>query len=317
MKILVIGGSYFYGRVFVMLAAKAHEVTVVNRGSCSVAELGARQVKGDRRDAAVWSALREDCDAIVDFCAYQPGDIKNVLEHFGGSVKQYIFISTVDVYRRGGGAEYKTESAALETRSFPGEAGEYIAGKTALEAELQRECLRREIAFTILRPAILYGPYNYAPRETVYIQMALQKRALPLFTDADGSFQFVYVKDAAEAVLRCLGREEAFGQAYNLCGGEVLDYETLLQEIKTLAQESLSAGNGRDAEADGGAEIAWVPMSLQEAEARGIPVPFPASPAETELVSNRKSREELGMVYTDFEEGMRKTFAAFRRVFED
>ncbi len=52
MKILVIGGSYFFGRVFVMLAAKEHEVTVVNRGTYSVAELGAGQIKGDRRDAA-------------------------------------------------------------------------------------------------------------------------------------------------------------------------------------------------------------------------------------------------------------------------
>ena len=53
MKILVIGGSYFFGRVFVMLAAKEHNVTVVNRGTCSVAELGAKQIKGDRRSEEV------------------------------------------------------------------------------------------------------------------------------------------------------------------------------------------------------------------------------------------------------------------------
>lgn len=33
MKLLVIGGSYFYGRVFVMEAAKEHEITVWNQGN--------------------------------------------------------------------------------------------------------------------------------------------------------------------------------------------------------------------------------------------------------------------------------------------
>lgn len=317
MKILVIGGSYFYGRVFVMLAAKEHEVTVVNRGTYSVEALGAKQVRGDRRDAAVWRGFRENYDAIVDFCAYHPGEIAAVLENFGGSVRQYLFISTVDVYKRSAGESteqtYKSESTVFETRTFPGEAGAYIAGKVALEEELRQICLQKQVACTVLRPVILYGPYNYAPREASYIQMALKNRALPQFTDADGRFQFVYVKDAAEVALRCIGNESAYGQAYNLSGDEVLDYETVLQEIAVLAE---SDGVSANPTAGGKRGVARISLTLQEAEAQGIPIPFPATAAETELASNQKSREELGMVYTDFHNGMRKTFAAFRSVFE-
>ena len=69
MKLLVIGGSYFLGRVFVMQAGKEHDVTVVNRGSLSVESLGAKQIKGDRRDAALWGKIWEDIDVVVDFCA--------------------------------------------------------------------------------------------------------------------------------------------------------------------------------------------------------------------------------------------------------
>lgn len=79
MKILVIGGSYFFGRVFVMLAAKEHDVTVVNRGTCSVAELGAKQIKGDRKEEGVWKSIEDDYDCVVDFCAYEKGDIARVL----------------------------------------------------------------------------------------------------------------------------------------------------------------------------------------------------------------------------------------------
>jgi len=33
MNLLVIGGSYFYGRVFVMEAAGDHQITLLNRGT--------------------------------------------------------------------------------------------------------------------------------------------------------------------------------------------------------------------------------------------------------------------------------------------
>ena len=69
MKLLVIGGSYFLGRVFVMQAVKEHEITVVNRGTWSLESLGVKQVKGDRRNAALWSRIGEDIDVIIDFCA--------------------------------------------------------------------------------------------------------------------------------------------------------------------------------------------------------------------------------------------------------
>ena len=101
MKVLVIGGSYFYGRVFVMQTAKQQEITVVNRGTYSMAELGAAQIQGDRRDPALWRGLPGEYDAVVDFCAYEPGDIRCVLDNMPVKPGQYIFISTVDVYRRG------------------------------------------------------------------------------------------------------------------------------------------------------------------------------------------------------------------------
>jgi nucleoside-diphosphate-sugar epimerase len=314
MKILVLGGSYFYGRVFVMTASgavksdrretdgEAYEITVFNRGTYSMEAYGAKQVTGDRHDAAALQMCRDDYDAVVDFCAYEPGDVKLVLENLPGRVRQYILISTVDVYKRGLGT-VKTEETELEQRRLPGEAGTYIAGKTALEEELRRECGRLQIACTILRPAILYGPYNYAPRESLYIQMLLQNHALPRFTDADGRFQFVYVKDAAAAVLSCIGNEKTYGQAYNLCQDGSVTYEDFFAALKNAAKEDMTG------------DFQEVPLSVEAAAAQGVPVPFPATGAETELCANEKSKRELGIAYTDFEEGMRKTYHAFRGVY--
>lgn len=50
MNILVIGGSYFYGRVFVMEAVREHSeyhITVLNRGTYSMEEFGVSQIRGD------------------------------------------------------------------------------------------------------------------------------------------------------------------------------------------------------------------------------------------------------------------------------
>jgi nucleoside-diphosphate-sugar epimerase len=302
MKILVIGGSYFYGRVFVMVASEKHEITVFNRGTYSMEAYGVKQITGDRHDADSLRSCADDYDVVVDFCAYEPGDVRSVLEQLTGRVKQYILISTVDVYQRGTGT-VKTEDTAFEYSSLPGEAGDYIAGKIALEEEIRQECGRFNIPYTVLRPAILYGPYNYAPRESVYIQMLLRNQALPQFTDADGRFQFVYVKDAAGAVSACIGNEKTYGQAYNLCQDESVTYEDFFAALKKAAESDL------------GDDFQEVPLSVEEAVAQGVPVPFPATEAETELCNNEKSKRELGIVYTDFGEGMRKTYNAFRGVY--
>lgn len=300
MKILVIGGSYFYGRVFVMEASKAHELTVWNRGTYSMREFGVREIRADRHERT--AACEEDYDAVVDFCAYGPGDIRDTVEHMAGKIGQYILISTVDVYERDM-AVTKTEDTPLEERAIPGEAGAYIAGKVAAERELSKVCGKRDIPYTVLRPAILYGPYNYAPRESAYIGMLLKNHVLPEFTDADGRFQFVYVKDAAQAVLACLGNRTAYGQAYNLCQDQILTYDSFFETLEKVAGQEDLAG------------LTKVRLTVEEAFTKGVPVPFPATKQETHLCDNEKGKRELSLRYTAFEEGLGRTYRAFRNVY--
>lgn len=299
MKLLVIGGSYFLGRVFVMQAAGKYDITVVNRGTWSLESLGVKQIKGDRRDDALWRQIEEDIDVIVDFCAYEKGDIARVLRNIRGTVKQYLFISTLDVYERGLGGT-KTEDAPFETRVFPGEAGAYIAGKVALERELREVCGETGVAYTVLRPAFIYGPFNYAPRESAYIQLMVQNHVLPHITDARGTFQFVYVKDAAEAAIQCLLNPAAYGQAYNLCQDQTVTYEAFYEALRMAA----------DVEAE------ELPVTAEAAQNMGIPLPFPVTAEESELSSNEKSKRELGVSYISFQEGMARTYRAFKGVYQ-
>lgn len=311
MKVLVIGGSYFYGRVFVMEAAKKHDVTVVNRGTYSMEDLGAGQISGDRKNPELWKGVREDYDVIIDFCAYDAGDVECVLQNIGGKIGQYILISTVDVYKRGIGG-YKSEEAVYEERQLAGDVGVYIAGKIAVEKELKTFCGTSDMQYTILRPAILYGPYNYAPRESVFIQLMVQQRLLPKVTDATGNFQCVYVVDAVNAIIKCMGNEAAYNEAFNLCGDEVVNYEMLADALVYAEQRMQTQECNAKAE---NAPLQLLLMTVEQTKAQGLPLPFPVQEEETELYSNVKSKDIVGMEYTGLKEGMARTYRAFHNVY--
>lgn len=297
MKILVIGGSYFLGRVFTMLASKEHELTLLNRGNISMERYGVRQYRSDRRDTKRLSEFpAENYDAIVDFCAYQPGDIKTIAENlprFPELVKKYIFISTVDVYERN--VTYiKGEETPLSAIRYGGEIGDYIYGKICLEKELKNICETTGVEYTIIRPSIIYGPNNYAPRESVYIKQIARGEKVYYPKDALGRFQLVYVKDVVEAIL--LACQNTPSHEYNVCPNVMIGYTEFMQVLQNVSD----------------LPVELVPITTEEAIRQNIHLPFPLTEAETELYSGEKIQRELNLVYTPLEKGMEKTFFAFR-----
>lgn len=300
MKILVIGGSYFLGRVFTMLAAAQNEVTVVNRGTYSMEEFGAACIRADRHDREAMRRIGEmDFDVIVDFCAYQEGDIAGILTQFKRMPKQYIFISTADVYQKWTGQKL-TEASPMETRRFGGENGEYIWQKLLLEKELVATCKKYGVTYTSVRPAILYGPFNYAMREAYYVQLACTGHEILCPTGAQGRFQPVYVKDAAAMLLSLCGSPAAFDSAFNLAG-EAVDYEAFLD-----AFVNASAGQ---------AKLKKLPA---ENEAFGAPdafLPFPFLKEETEFYDGAKICRTTGLSWIPLEEGLKKTWQVFSRLY--
>ncbi|MCM1044942.1 MAG: NAD-dependent epimerase/dehydratase family protein [Candidatus Gastranaerophilales bacterium] len=300
MKILVVGGSYFLGKAFVEMAAKLHEVHVVNRGSRPLQKPDVREYFLDRHDGKALAAIEETrFDVIVDFCAYQKGDIRFLTEHLGASFEQYIFISTCDVYRRGTGTKIG-EDSALEDRDFGGEAGAYIIGKAALESELRECCQRREAAYTSIRPAFIYGPDNYAPREGIYFKWLTSAGQIIHPADATGEFQMVYVRDVARAVLAACGHPDARDKAYNLCNGESMTYDS----FATLLREAT------------GTDFEKVKVSVRDVIEKGIPLPFPLTDEESEHYDGERVTE-LGVTYTPIGEGMAETFRAYLKIQEE
>ncbi len=303
-KILVIGGTYFAGRVFAIIGSrKGYELTFLNRGRFSMKYLGetVREVKADRTDPVSLKncGVEGRFDAVVDFCAYEPLDIRKVLENLSVSTKKYIYMSTADVYKRTG-AVLNEECERQDTRPED-PVGLYTYKKKLLEDELAEAAKEQGFAYTILRPAFIYGPYNYAPRESVYIRNLIRKEPVYQPTDASGSFQMAYVTDVAEIISACIENDAADNRAFNVSAPEVLDYGkflTVLEKVSGLKAENL------------------VPVTVRDVIARNIPLPFPLTEAESERFDGSLVCKELGVTYTDIETGMKKTFDAFRPVYE-
>ena len=295
MDILVLGGSYFLGRCFVKLASKDHHVTVINRGNAPLAMENVTELVCDRRDMKALKELelQKKYDVLVDFCGYRKNDIKLVLRSIKADINQYIFVSTVDVYKRGTG-EKIDESFPYETRDFGGEAGEYILGKVALEEELRSECEKKGIAYTSVRPAFIYGEGNYAPRENIYFKWIKNAGQIITPADSDGFFQLVYVEDVARILLDACGNKAYYDEAFNICDDECITYKKWRDILKAVT----------------GAGLEDIKLSVEDINKKRIPLPFPLTKTESNYYSGDKIKK-LGATYTDINEGLRKVWQAY------
>lgn len=300
-RILVIGGTYFTGRVFTIIAGEAgYSLTLVNRGRYSMKEYGAiEEFHFDRHDLnAMQKMPPRDYDAVVDFCGYEPGDVKSALENIPGKIGQYIFISTCDVYDRSI-HDQKDENTPLMTVQSDNVAGEYMFKKALLERETRETCETMGIPFTIIRPAFIYGPYNYAPRESYYIEKIVRNQPIPVPVDGKGSFQFVYVKDVGAAIMLCCEREEAKNEAYNLSAPEIFTYDFYMKMLEEVSDIPFTT----------------YPVTVQAVHDQNLPLPFPLEAEESELFDGSKIVRQLGLSYTPFRKGMELTYRAFKSVF--
>jgi 2'-hydroxyisoflavone reductase len=173
-NILVIGGSYFAGRVFVeeLRSHSEYAIYVLNRGRRPLKLEGVNEIVCDRHDKAALSKVMPPLEwhAIIDFCAYQPADVETLLQSLSSQVWQYIYISTTTVYQNSLALPMQEDTPKV-TGPLPGPSGDYAYNKWLTEIKLRELCEGKGIAHVSLRPAFIYGKYNYAPRESYFFNL--------------------------------------------------------------------------------------------------------------------------------------------------
>lgn len=297
-NVLVIGGSYFVGRVFVEELSKNPDcsIYVMNRGNVPLRIKGVTEIKCDRHDL---NALSEAIppvrwDAVVDFCAYIPEDIAAVISVLPShAVGHYIFISTASIYEKTNDLPICEEAAKLKGPQL-GPHGDYAYNKHLAEEELKFQCSENNIPWTIFRPTFIYGKYNYAPRERYFFDLMQKGDAIIIPDNELALFTFVSVWDVAHAIIECMGNRNAYTKAFNLSGDELISYSRFVDVLGIITGEHIRIEH----------------MSVHQIDVQGIPLPFPLD--EHLIYSGALIKKEIGFSYTPFIEGMRATYAWYK-----
>ncbi len=295
-NILVIGGSYFVGRVFVeeLWKDKEYSIHVLNRGTIPVRKEGVNEIVCDRHNPEL---VREKLPSlewygIVDFCAYNAADIRGIFSALPkDAVQQYIYISTASVYAKSHNFPIKEDEPKLSgPQPELGHFSDYGYNKWLAERELQKQCAEMGVHHTSVRPAFIYGKYNYAPRESYFFDRIIQNETVVIPDNDLALFSFVSVWDVARIIMGCLGNNRMFNRAINASADELISYGRLIKVLQIITQK----------------EFKVKMMAVDQIKAQQIPLPFPLD--EHLIYSGALSQNILGFQYTTFLEGMSETY---------
>ncbi|MBC7773379.1 MAG: SDR family oxidoreductase [Pyrinomonadaceae bacterium] len=218
MKILILGGTKFLGPQIVEAAqARGHTLTLFNRGKTHPGLFPEiEKLRGDRETADLKSLESRQWDAVVDTSAYIPRHVNEVLAILAGSVKQYVFISSISVY-----ADKSTpnqdESApvgVLEDPTVEKVGGASYGPLKALCEQAAEKAMPGKV--TNIRPGLIVGPGDQTDRFTYWpSRVSLGGEVLAPGT-ADDPIQVIDVRDLGEWIVKTI--EDSTVGVYNAMG---------------------------------------------------------------------------------------------------
>jgi uncharacterized protein YbjT (DUF2867 family) len=222
----VLGGSGFVGRYVVKRLAAQGEVVAVGcrnaeeakflRPMGDVGQIAPLNVAiGDERLLAAFLAGNDTLVNCVGILRESGAQTFEVAHHTGparlarlareAGVERFVHISAI-------GADRRSASAYARTKA---------AGEQAVRDAFP--------TVTILRPSVVFGPEDQFFNR--FAAMAMISPVLPLIGKGETRFQPVYVRDVADAVVRCLDDPTTAGRIYELGGPKIYTFREILEML--------------------------------------------------------------------------------------
>jgi nucleoside-diphosphate-sugar epimerase len=228
-NILMMGGTRFIGLFLARELVKAgHQVTLFTRGKAPICQQlpgesdeefadyssKVKHLQGDRQD---FDGLKEklkgtNYNIVYDINGREGKEVDPILESLPG-LEQYIFCSSAGVY--------------LKSDQLPHFEVDAVDPKSRHKGKLNTETLlqSRGTPWTSIRPVYIYGPLNYNPVEEWFFQRLKEGRPIPVPNSGLQITQLGHVKDLAEAFVKVLKNEQAYGQIYNISGAKYVTFD--------------------------------------------------------------------------------------------
>lgn len=252
LKILILGGTGFLGPACMETAlAAGHTVTLFNRGRtedrrkragrASVIPDGVEVLYGNRDPKKTADADDNDqagdtkvdgspmglsqlegrkWDAVIDTSGYWPRIAKASAELLAPNVGQYVFVSTISVYKSNDkvGANESAELTTLAdptVEDFGADFSNYGGGKAMAEAAVEAAMPGRA---TLIRPGFIVGPRDSSQRFIYWPVRASKGGTMIVPGSPDDPIQIVDVRDLADFIVRCI--EQKHVGAFDVTGPE-------------------------------------------------------------------------------------------------
>ena len=269
MKILMIGGTRFFGKRFVQLMLdQGHAVTLLTRGQSSD-EFGNKvsRLSADRTNKEqLKNVVKDSYDLVVDNMLMNAQEALDAIEVFQSRIDHYVMTSTLSVYVPKSGPLYEKDFEAIHNVTHkPSDAGEaYQQGKRAAEHALSQA----PFGVSIMRIPIIVGPEDYTQRLLTHVK-AVQDGKKLFFPNPDAKFSYLHAKDAARA-LAWLCKEKPLG-VYNISAPNAWTLRELMSHIGKIVGKEFTFGDMNDSPSHFGIAADYY-MNTEKAQKAGFEV---------------------------------------------
>ena len=237
MKLLVIGGTGVLSTAVVAEALrKGVEVTMINRGHrMERIPQGVKFIKADCSDTDTIETALSGCvfDAVIDFICYERGQVEHSLNLYSKHACQYFFISSAAVL------DTRVKGVLDEESPKVLPSWDYSVQKWDAEIFVQKECARKGIHYTIVRPAITYDdtriPYGFAPRygyHWTFVERAKVGKPIVTWNKGANRCNMIRVEDFAVGVIGLIANEKAYDEAFIICGDEAPSFIDVVHSLE-------------------------------------------------------------------------------------
>lgn len=246
MKILVLGGTRFFGKQLVkVLIEKGYDITIGTRGQTldNFSDKVQRLIL-DRtdRESLKLNLAGKSFDIVYDNICYAPNDAKNLLEVMNGRVGKYIVTSSLAVY--GQGSMLKEE--AFNPYDYPIQYGDreefsYGEGKRLIEAVTYQTF---NVPTVAVRFPVVIGENDYTRRLAFYVEKILRQEPF-IAKDYECPMSFITEQEAGQ-FLALLAEKNITGPI-NAATNGIINVKRIIEMIEELVgKKAILVNEGKE-----------------------------------------------------------------------
>jgi 2'-hydroxyisoflavone reductase len=263
LNILILGGTGLTGPFQVRYAlSRGHTVTVFNRGRRNDRlPKGVTELLGDRNQHQLDALKGKQWDVVIDNPTTLPFWVRDAGEILKDHTKQYVFISTISVYKTAGLKSVDESSPQLEytdgdpmtvtmQQVMKNIETMYGAMKTASEREAKKWFGDRT---TIIRPTLIAGPGDDSFRFTYWPYRIAKGGEVLAPGDGKDNVQLIDARDLAEWTIRVV--ENGTTGTFNAAGPK--SPMTMMEQLDAI-KGAVPGGKN--------AQLTWVPTDFLSAQ---------------------------------------------------